>query len=130
MGRWGLQGPHIIVLHVTVAINVSVVVVILQQWLGNILLGHVGWRGPPAPPQASSPPGVGGVGRGVGPVYRGHDLHPVVDVVSDPDVLILPPRLPSPSSALPLTEVDVQIMQSDGGVWPARPSAPPPGPAP
>ena len=49
----------------------------------------------------------------------------MVDVVSDPDVLVLAaPHLP-----LPLTEVDVQVMESDWRMRPARPSASPPGSA-
>ena len=47
----------------------------------------------------------------------------MVDVVSDPDVLVLAaPHLP-----LPLTEVDVQVMQSDWRMRPTSPSASPPG---
>ena len=49
----------------------------------------------------------------------------MVDVVSDTDVLVLA----APRLALALTEVDVEVMESDRRMRPARSSAAPPGPA-
>ena len=71
-------------------------------------------------------PRVGGVWRRLGGSRaRGNDLHPVVDVVSDPDVLVLA----APRLALALTEVDVEVMESDRRMRSARSSATPPCPA-
>lgn len=49
----------------------------------------------------------------------------MVDIVSDPNVLVLA----SPHLPLPLTEVDVQVMESYWRMWSASPSASPPGSA-
>ena len=126
-GRGGgrIRRPDVVVHHVAVAVDVSVVVIILhvQQRLGDVLVRHVGRRR--SPPPSPPPPGVGGVGRGLARPRPAHDLHAVVDVVRDADVLQLPVPGPGHRHVISLPEVDVQVVESDGRVWPPRPGAPP-----